>query len=74
MRTVSMTTPDTDAIDDASLNGNVVDDETDHDDENTVLADERTPSTPTAGSPSVRAGVGLTKVDGRWLVSSFDPT
>jgi Mce-associated membrane protein len=55
-----MTTPDTDAIGDTSLNGNVVDDEADHDDhddENTVLADERTPSTPTAGSPSVRAAL-----------------
>jgi Mce-associated membrane protein len=48
-----MTKPDTDAIRDTPLNGNVVDDEAGGD-ENTVLAAERTPSTPTAGSPPVR--------------------
>jgi Mce-associated membrane protein len=53
MRAVSMTTHDTDAIGDTSLTDNIADDEAGGDD-NAVLADDRAPSTPTAGSPSVR--------------------
>jgi Mce-associated membrane protein len=50
----SMTETETNAVGDTSVNGNIVEYEVD-DDEDTLGADERTPSAPTsAGSPSVR--------------------